>query len=390
MGGDFQIYPFKFTGDLKRVHELKGADFIRMLLGNIGNLAFQYPLRHIISGNIHPWSSIDSYLKVCQEVPLVITAANWIAQKKSSSGISDELMRAVRGACSTAVFGLGAQAPLGTDPRKFAAGIEPDVQDSLRELGDMVKEIGVRDIFTMDVLDKLGVSNVSVLGCVSIFSTCDRNVERAVMNKCDHVLEGKSSPRITVNEYTPNPYSKSDRRRDLQATLAFLDATNAHYVLQGRHCLPYYFGEGGQFHALLSDVLDEHLANKLKTVLSDRSLIFSRIEDWISYYRTRDLVIGTRIHGAVLAIQAGTPSVVITHDSRTEGLAISLGIPFIRAAEFADGTYGVKEFLLKVKEDIAGFNRNRSYLASRWEVFLKDSGIELTDYLRRIGSIGDA
>jgi hypothetical protein len=48
---------------------------------------------------------------------------------------------------------------------------------------------------------------------------------------------------------------------------------------------------------------------------------------WIEYLRDFDFSFGTRIHGSIAAVLAGTPTVVLAHDSRTLELARYFEIP---------------------------------------------------------------
>jgi polysaccharide pyruvyl transferase WcaK-like protein len=54
---------------------------------------------------------------------------------------------------------------------------------------------------------------------------------------------------------------------------------------------------------------------------------FSSAPDWITAMMGRDLVLGTRLHGTMAALAAGTPAAIITHDSRTSELATTMHLP---------------------------------------------------------------
>jgi hypothetical protein len=56
---------------------------------------------------------------------------------------------------------------------------------------------------------------------------------------------------------------------------------------------------------------------------------------WMDYLAKREMSFGTRIHGNIAALLAGTPAVVLAHDSRTLELARFHEIPHRRLSEVA-------------------------------------------------------
>jgi len=60
---------------------------------------------------------------------------------------------------------------------------------------------------------------------------------------------------------------------------------------------------------------------------------YSDYNSWIDYLRTRSFCVGTRIHGTIASIIAGTPALLVAHDSRTQELAKAMGIPYLLSSE---------------------------------------------------------
>jgi hypothetical protein len=58
--------------------------------------------------------------------------------------------------------------------------------------------------------------------------------------------------------------------------------------------------------------------------------VFTNISNWEKFLMTRDFSIGHRIHGTILALKCGIPSMIITSDSRTIELAELFKIPRIK------------------------------------------------------------
>jgi len=83
----------------------------------------------------------------------------------------------------------------------------------------------------------------------------------------------------------------------------------------------------------------------------------------------RDFVAGTRLHGVIAALLAGTPAVLLTHDSRTREMARQAGLPHRSVTEMqAQG--GLDPRALLADADLDGFNaRQPSYRADFADFF---------------------
>jgi hypothetical protein len=84
---------------------------------------------------------------------------------------------------------------------------------------------------------------------------------------------------------------------------------------------------------------------------------------WLDHLAGRDFVFGTRIHGNIAALVAGTPSYVLAHDSRTLELARYFGIPY---RQMADVDPDVDAAELYEAADYDELNRGH---AARFDVF---------------------
>jgi polysaccharide pyruvyl transferase WcaK-like protein len=103
----------------------------------------------------------------------------------------------------------------------------------------------------------------------------------------------------------------------------------AFYIIQSPLLLPFIFGES-------DDIPEFYTANnplngelgELERALKSKAIHFSQMDAWLDFARTCNISLGMRIHGTMMPIQAGVPSVLIVHDSRTSGLANTMGIPW--------------------------------------------------------------
>jgi len=76
----------------------------------------------------------------------------------------------------------------------------------------------------------------------------------------------------------------------------------------------------------------------------DRMLMYLNAQRWIRDMAEYDFAFGSRIHGNVAAILAGTPGHVIAHDSRTRELAEYYEIPWTRGDVITDETTALSLF----------------------------------------------
>ena len=364
-------YPFSNDGRIERAHEKNTVELLTAVHGNFGNLAFQYPLEVMLSFPPQPWPGFDFFQSNANDSGLMISAANWLTTKGEGQ-ITEELIAAMESARTAVIFGLGAQAPFDTKPHDFTAALSAAQGDRIHRISELVPTIAVRDNFTARVLAEMDIQNVQILGCPSFLIAKDGWLGSAIGKKCEKVLlKDQSNVRVTVNEFTPNPYSRHLTRKGLVDTLDFVLRFHAHYVLQGRHCLAAYHGESEDMDQSFDAILTNNELVNLRRVLQRHSFVFNNVPDWIAYYQSRDLVVGTRIHGAILALQAGTPAVLLAHDSRTCGLAEVLGIPSFRVDRRPLSSMDLHELVTFVRKCCMRLNGERMRLAGQWMNFFQ-------------------
>ena len=123
---------------------------------------------------------------------------------------------------------------------------------------------------------------------------------------------------------------------------------NLEYIAQDKDALRLLLWGYGAKNIKDPSPLPVHLSHPL--LRDDRTKFFVDPWPWLDYMRETDFVFGTRIHGNITALLAGTPGYVFAHDSRTLELARYFEIPHremedipldIDAAElYAEADYG--------------------------------------------------
>jgi hypothetical protein len=307
---------------------------------NVGNFAFRHALKSLI--NIEDYQVVD-YTgfnhAVAKEKPqsVVISCANWLCATEQY-----EKSNAVRAAtiekadCPITVFGLGAQAKTGQNDFKLG----PNTERLAKVIAERSVKVSVRDEFTLNTLEKIGITNAIVTGCPSNFINLNKQLGSSISDKCQKIIDKQPSwqdLKIHFSEFSGGHKSSG---QVLHETLEILLASPSFYVIQSPVLFPLVLNEDDK-------IPGEYLTNKPKSIkttkdvrrfLKSKIMHFSSIDAWMDFARTCDISTGMRIHGNMLPLQAGVPSVVIGHDSRTNGLCDMMGIPVMSPEQFVENT----------------------------------------------------
>jgi hypothetical protein len=355
------------------------ADIERLTGGNTGNMAFHEAIFGSLAAEppAVKWHEFASRPFDRSDIAIV-PAANQIGAH-ADFGRSAQNWGAM--GCSFVVIGLGAQSEIG-----FAM---PDVPEGSRAWLRMLAErspmgapnIAVRGEFTLSVMRHLGLGDrATVLGCPSLFISPEPWLGR--------VIAANTRPfrRVAVAAGHPGWSDLSH----LEASLArIVSETDGSYVGQSplsmlqlcrgeARMMPE--GELAACHAYAG----AHLGREAFVAWSERhGRIFWNAQDWIAHYRSFDFVVGTRIHGVALALQAGVPELCLVHDSRTLELCQTMAIPHVAVAGLAAGTT-LEQLRALYLFDADAFDENRRMLARRYVGFLVTNGLQPAEYLHRL------
>lgn len=237
------------------------------------------------------------------------------------------------------ILGLGTQATLEEmNPASYIKTLPDEMMTWITKISKRVKSIGVRGEFTGNVLKELGINNYDVIGCPSWF------------------VNGYNQPTITKKKFSKDlkvafatcwePYTEWHvqwHRALLNQMLMFPDPK---FIIQSEFdFLPYMIANKNQLQSKLY-ISNEQLQQSIECIkkhfsLSDLEIlqnekimnmfeIFSSIDTWAEFVKTRDVYFGFRIHGCIMAIKNGVPAICIVSDSRTYELCELFKIPYIR------------------------------------------------------------
>ncbi|MGH3315556.1 MAG: polysaccharide pyruvyl transferase family protein [Nocardioidaceae bacterium] len=256
------------------------------------------------------------------------------------------------------VVGVGAQADDVHDQGALDA-IAPAVKDFVAAVLDRSSSIGVREELTQSYLTGLGVPEkaVDVVGCPSFFLHGPEFSLSATQGGlgCDSTI---------AFNLTPTDEDEAEILRRQAETYPHLT-----YVAQDRAALELLLW-GEQPRRIGDRNLPVHTGHPVYQ--QDRMRFFLDPQPWLEYLRDCEFAFGTRLHGNVAALLAGTPAVLLAHDSRTAELAEYHGMPHRR---FADVTADVDARGLFADYDPAEFNRRYGDCFSAYVDFLDRNGL---------------
>lgn len=204
------------------------------------------------------------------------------------------------------VIGVGLKAPYEPD---FSQPQPQDeaVKNFVREVLDKSGCIGIRGALTGKYLETLGFvgdRDFMVIGCPSMYShgsrlgvrepKLDENAKVCFNSNVAASVPNRKFVKLAMNEYE-NHYFIGQVVRELRSI--YLGA-------------PYEYKIEYNFHNITEPIYQD-----------GRVLFFCNVPSWLDFMKDAQLTFGSRLHGCIAAILAGSPAVLITKDSRTRELA---------------------------------------------------------------------
>lgn len=340
----------------------------RLTSNNTGNLMFKYAARRLFLQEVKYIKYSDNTDKIREQIDVLILPEANLINPKVNYGKQANFIREINK--PTLLLGVGAQAQASVRVEEF-----PDIPngtiDFLSEVSKRTPNILCRGYFTKQILESLGIFNVKAVGCPTYMINPSPRLWTEIITKPQANVLNK----LTVTE---GVYPTVKRTEGIDYLERFLFDhvlyAGADYVAQCQiSVLKYGFGMYDEIDLKNVKNLKTYLAKHVKTEffidsLSCQSKAFCRVDNWLNYAKSRSAFCGTRIHGNMVGIQSGTPSLPIAHDSRTEELCEIMKLPHI-----------TPDFFLKIK--------NKSDLVDAFDILYKINPNELNDHRANISNI---
>lgn len=259
------------------------------------------------------------------------------------------------------VIGVGAQLS-GTDGSSVGdlpASMAAPVARFMRAVLGASPKVGVRGEFTREYLDSLGFGDqhVEVIGCPSLLDRSEYRITKRV----------SALSRESVIAFNAVP-SLSTMGEVLEAHRARFPET---YYVQQEHRELALLMWGQPIQGKLARAFPRTIdhPNYHRDILR----FFVDPAAWRDFLAHCDFSFGNRIHGNIAALTAGTPAVLLSHDSRTRELADYHRIPYEAMPSSADA---VRAEDLYEKADYSAFHAVQSENVRRYAAFLDAAGLQ--------------
>lgn len=263
------------------------------------------------------------------------------------------------------VLGVGAQVNENYDTKRLAP-MELSVKRFVRAVLERSPSIGVRGELTASYLKDLGFNDVDIIGCPSMFmhgETFPRPRDPGFIDSSSRIGINLSPGAVSVGDVAALARNAYERFPDL--TYFAQNLADAELLFWGDTSSGVTAGRDKGLPRRMTHPLFQE--NKVRVPLDPRT--------WLEELATHDFVYGTRIHGNIAPLLAGTPSVVLVHDSRTLELCRYYDIPY-RMLRGLPGDIHPRD--LYEEADYGPLLSNHRERWDRFKGFLDRNGLENT------------
>nr|WP_242512040.1 polysaccharide pyruvyl transferase family protein [Rhodobaculum claviforme] len=312
-----------------------------------------------------------SVRRLCRAV--VIPSANFLRDGFDMGGVTGFLEKLE---LPFVMVGLGAQAP-DYATRSF------DFHPSVLRLIDLIRErapmVGVRGDFTAQVLADHGVHNVVVTGCPSNFINPDPDVGQRIAAKYARAragLQGGDGLLDSFITHGDEPWPKDPVKQQVEKRLVAW--TNAgpgmmvqqsvpvfmEYIRRANIAAPADIPEHRE-PALARALLPDATVREFRVFVAAKLRSYFSVHQWMEDSARYDFSVGMRLHGNMVAWQAGTPALWVHHDSRTRELAEAMALPTLPVDRFLAECASVEDAFARAEFDADAYGARRRELGLR-------------------------
>lgn len=266
-------------------------------------------------------------------------------------------------------FAIGAQAP-----SQGTLELSEQTKRVMRGIAERCTSVGVRGAYTAQTLWDIGVKNTRIIGCPTLFRRNNPELRIDLPVLADVRSVGFTVRREVSGAYAKDVETYLSRHRTIIAELdrRFALRLMAQGEVEEKKLV---FGTPLQRAQALVQLTQSRwftsADDPLLRLYCTRLFYSDVVADYDCVTRLQDLVLGYRLHGNLMALANGVPSIYFTYDSRTAEFAETFAIP-------AYDVFSNEPFALESYWDQSRFERfNRAYYRGYREMrtFLTENGL---------------
>lgn len=375
---------FGLTGENSQSAMQNSIEALQAVGGNTGNLAFGYAIGRQVEGVQQSvlWHAPHAKIMECGDIG-ILTLANQLGPHADFGYLAKHFSQL---SVPLVGIGLGAQSDIQGSIPGVPEGTLSWIREIQRRSAFGAANVGVRGEFTLEVLDRYGLAERAVVtGCPTLFISPNRSLGASIAERFRSAGLGRVA--VAAGHHGWAHLARLERSLVAIATLSGGD-----YIVQSPIELVTLAREGA---SCLPEVvcarLNEYIlpsagAREFDSWAARHARVFFSAPAWMEFLRKFDFVVGARIHGVMLALQAGIPGLCIAHDSRTLELCQLMKVPHVAASEVSGGL-GRSELEALFDFDSEEFDVNRSMLARRYVDFLVANGLGVSDYMHSLAQV---
>ncbi len=262
------------------------------------------------------------------------------------------------------VVGIGAQAP--PDKKANDPKLDESVKNFMKAVLNKSAVAGVRGEFTADYLASLGFQaekDYTVIGCPSMY------------------MYGEKLPEMEIKELTPKSLVSINSKISLPEKFhnfmwkSCQALPNHVYIAQVIEEIRMMFTGTPLPKTFWNKKVPEHFPADFNAPIyaSGSGLAFTNTISWIRFLQGRDFSFGSRIHGNIAAILAGTPCFVIVSDQRISELVDYHHIPHLPMKELTEQS---NIFDLYDRSDFSALQKGHPERFKHYLDFLHTNGLD--------------
>lgn len=345
---------------------------------NVGNFAFWNAARKLFNAELvfFSFGARQEFFKREEIDGICIPAANFLNESADLGWLAKIIEYIDK---PVFVLGIGAQ----SEHEDRIPVLKQGTIDFLKSAAVRTPFICVRGHFSKKVCETYGVNNVKVLGCPSLFTNNNINLGNEIKERWNKPIEKIVIHAASIKQHVQNA------ERMLFSKLLIPGFSS--YVLQRpaeliKICLGEELSDSEKLYV---KKINQFLSPDLnflsfKNIIRSKGFIPYSVDSWRFFLRTHTHSLGTRIHGAMMSLSAGLPTICITHDTRTRELCDVMHVPNIPHNQVNKFT-SLSDIFNYVDNsfDPVAFEENRIFIARQYIELLSQIELEPSLTLRK-------